>query len=76
MMIGPAPMMRMEEMSVRLGIAQPILADRVHSMMNHTAKALPLQGEGWVGVNCTPNVRTNALARSPSSNLLPAGEEA
>jgi hypothetical protein len=75
MMIGPAPMMRMEEMSVRLGIAQPMLADRVHSMTIYAAKALPLRG-GLGGVDCIQVSSADALARSPSSNLLPAGEEA
>ncbi len=39
-----------------------------------TAKALPLEGEGWVGVDCTRNLSADARdARSPSPNPLPAG---
>ena len=42
-----------------------------------TLTALPLEGEGWVGVDCTRLSSADArFARSPAPNPLPAGEGA
>ena len=42
-----------------------------------TFKALPLEGEDWVGVDCTRVLSADArVARSPAPNPLPAGEGA